>query len=278
MAKKMYYTEQEVAEKLGLASIEELDRYVREHKLRVFQDGAKKMYQATEIDALTGLAGGAEEIELAPGEEPERDAVSLTAADQLAEPGKEDTVITAEGISIFDDEDLEIEAADPMAKTQIAPPLEDQLSSDSVSSGSGLLDLTRESDDTSLGEVLDHIDMVGAIGSSLGAEAVTEPEDLEASAEVPLPEPTFLEEIDPSAGLFGGAVIGACLVMLVLGGVVLAAMTGVVPGYLKAMQENLIIVLLVAVVVVGASAVAGFLVGRAAAAGQMAMQQAGAEA
>ena len=275
MAKKMYYTEEEAAEKLGLTGLEELERYVREHKLRVFQDGTKRMFQADEIDAL---AGGAQEIELAPGEPPAAEAVSLTEADKITEPGKEDTVITAEGISIFDDEDLEIEAADPMAKTQIAPPLEDQLSSDSVSSGSGLLDLTRESDDTSLGEVLDHIDMVGAIGSSLGAEAVAEPESLEAPAEAPLPEPTFLEEIDPSAGLFGGAVIGACLVMLVLGGVMLAAMTGVVPGYLQAMQENLIIVLVAAVVVIGASAVVGFLVGRAAAAGQMAMQQAGGEA
>jgi PAS domain S-box-containing protein len=69
------------------------------------------------------------------------------AAPEPKTPGKEDTVITAEGISIFDDEDLEIEAADPMAKTQIAPSLDDQVAIEGVGSGSGLLDLTRESDE-----------------------------------------------------------------------------------------------------------------------------------
>ena len=58
------------------------------------------------------------------------------------------------GINVFDDEEAGIET-DPMGETQIAatvPELE------AVGSGSGLLDLTRESDDTSLGpELLDVI-------------------------------------------------------------------------------------------------------------------------
>ena len=67
---------------------------------------------------------------------------------------KEDTRITSSGISVFDDDELEVDA-DPMGKTHVAPAVEDF---DAVGSGSGLLDLTRESDDTSLGaELLDVI-------------------------------------------------------------------------------------------------------------------------
>src|SRR5207248_2496317 len=50
------------------------------------------------------------------------------------------------------------ESADPSAQTNIASNVPDQVSLESVGSGSGLLDLTRESDDTSLGaELLDEI-------------------------------------------------------------------------------------------------------------------------
>ena len=249
MARKMYYTEQEAAEILGV-SVEQLANYVRDDQLRVFQDGARKMFKSDEVHALvgggedeeeielspgtleramaeqtslggildgdgageqTGLAppivteaaageqtrmapptileitpsteqtqmapptivedevdlapgagesGLAERVELAPAEYDTSDAVTLVdITDQPVASAKEDTVITAEGISIFDEEDLEIESADPLAKTQIAPSLEDQIAIDGVGSGSGLLDLTRESDDTSLGaEVLDRSD------------------------------------------------------------------------------------------------------------------------
>src|SRR2546421_1755192 len=61
------------------------------------------------------------------------------------------------GISIFGGEEGG-EVADPLAQTNIASNVPDQVSLESVGSGSGLLDLTRESDDTSLGaELLDEI-------------------------------------------------------------------------------------------------------------------------
>ena len=53
MADKMYYSEEEAAEKLGV-SVDELAGYVRDDKLRVFQDGARKMFKADEVDALLG--------------------------------------------------------------------------------------------------------------------------------------------------------------------------------------------------------------------------------
>jgi len=62
------------------------------------------------------------------------------------------------GISVFDAD--EVEQADPSAQTRVSSTNvdEDVMALDSVGSGSGLLDLTRESDDTSLGaELLDEI-------------------------------------------------------------------------------------------------------------------------
>ncbi len=55
------------------------------------------------------------------------------------------------GISIFDADDLD--DADPAAATLVTEGVDDDLMLDPVGSGSGLLDLTRESDDTSLGAV-----------------------------------------------------------------------------------------------------------------------------
>ena len=120
--------------------------------MQVFADGANKMYKVAEIDELAGRDTRSEsDIQLTPAESGTHVPIKLDdSSTKTPSGGKGDTVITAEGISIFDDEDLEIEAADPMAKTQIAPSLEDQISLEGVGSGSGLLDLTRESDDTSL--------------------------------------------------------------------------------------------------------------------------------
>jgi excisionase family DNA binding protein len=271
---KMYYSEEEAAQQLGV-STDGLENLVNSGKLRVYQDGPKKMYKAQEVDAL---AGGAEEgtheeeIELAPMEDT-ADAVTLEAADEAAdEPaGKEDTVITAEGISIFDDEDLEIEAADPMAKTQIAPSLEDQIALEGVGSGSGLLDLTRESDDTSLGaEVLDNIDVDQVVGSA------PEPEPYQPQPAAPMTaEPQVVEAADPTAGLFSGFVIATAGLMVLLMIVAMAAMRGVVPGFVASLKNDITLVLGGAAVVILIAGVIGYFVGKAIADKKQAMRQMG---
>ena len=182
MMAKMYYSEPETCEILGL-DVDGLMDHVNSGRLQMYQDGPKHVYKASDVDNLKDELGPAvsydEDISLAETVitdsyvEPQEESISLADVDieleQAPEIKKEDTVITAAGISIFDDEDLEIEEADPMAATQIAPSLDDQVALDGIGSGSGLLDLTRESDDTSLGvEVLDHIDMEGGSGLSGG--------------------------------------------------------------------------------------------------------------
>jgi hypothetical protein len=292
---KMYYSEEETCQALGV-DMNGLMELVNSRQLQMYQDGAKHVYKAGDVDALVQQQKGSAapsdtgEIKLA-------DDTKIAASSPPPPPRKDDTVITAEGISIFDDEDLEIEEADPMAETQIAPSLDDQIALDGVGSGSGLLDLTRESDDTSLGaEVLDHIDMEGSgIGSGLGTGlsgalgssgigsglAETEPgSGLGTGASMGRAEamvaepPTFVEAIDPSSGFFGGLVVGAAVIMLVVTvSAALAAMQGVVSGLLEAMQKNLPIVLAVMAIATGAAGAAGYMLGKAFMTQQRALQR-----
>jgi hypothetical protein len=274
MGKKMYYTEEEAAAKLGI-KVPELATYVRDSKLRVFQDGAKKMFRVDEVDAQ---AGGGEDVVLAPGG---GDSVSLSEAEATPPPTKEDTVITAEGISIFDDEDLEIEAADPMAKTQIAPSIEDQINLEGVGSGSGLLDLTRESDDTSLGaDVMYHIDFEEEGGAGGGAApAVGGPQvgvihevgGGAGATEVVMIAPSYVESVDAAAGLFGGIVVGACLVTALLAAVALTWFNIMPPEYVSYLKTKMSWVLVASVFVVLIGAGIGALVGKASADRQAAM-------
>jgi len=115
--------------------------------------------------AAGGSTGGTDALTLEPeGQEDSgirlgtsADAVSL---DDTATAGEDDekegTVVSSIGISVFDDDEVEVEA-DPLAQTIVSEGGE-ALGVDPAGSGSGLLDLTRESDDTSLGaELLDEI-------------------------------------------------------------------------------------------------------------------------
>ncbi|MFB3893911.1 MAG: hypothetical protein ACE15C_18020 [Phycisphaerae bacterium] len=270
MAKRMYYTEAETAAKLGVG-LAELSNMVRDNKLHSYVDGIRKMFKVDEVDALAApAAAGTGEVELTPAE----GEVSLSEADAAKPPTKEDTVITAEGISIFDDEDLEIETADPMAKTQIAPSVEEQTALEGVGSGSGLLDLTRESDDTSLGaEVLDHIDMTGEVGSGIAHEA-PEATPYIAPQEIVVVE-SAADTMDASSGLFGGIAVATALLMVLMGIVVGAAVQGTTPGFVLGMKENIGVVLGVAVVVIIIGAVAGYLMGKAVASRQEATRKVG---
>jgi hypothetical protein len=280
MAKKMYYNEDEAKKTLGVDD-DGLERLVRDDRLRVYQDGQHRMFRTEEVDSLVDqLAserqasgeGDEEEIELSPADS--AGGVDLSAETGGGEGGKEDTVITSEGISVFDEEDLDVDSADPMAKTQVAPSLEDQQNLENVGTGSGLLDLTRESDDTSLGsEVLGQIDMddtssVGVVGSSI-AEAVSEPEQQQQPAEAaPAPQAAVAMAPDATAGLFAGFLAGCAALAVVLTAVVMAGMMRVLPGYVEYMKNNMLIVMGVAAVVLLIAAAIGYFVGKPSAGAQ----------
>ena len=330
MASKMYYTEQEAADLLGV-SVEGLAQFVRDQRLQVFKDGDRNMYKGDEVEGLAPAAGGAEveltpaagvaEVELTPAagvaeveltpvedvllgdadpmartsidapESPEdlslgnadpmartvidsasnEDAVTLSDADEpMSTGGKEDTVITAEGISIFDEEDLEIETADPMAKTQIAPSLEDQIALDGVGSGSGLLDLTQESDDTSLGaELLDHIDIEPAEPVSFDRPDQPAAAIQPVATEVVIDSDSVSEVPDPTAGLFSGILVGCAVVALLIGAVGIAGITDMVPEYIDTLSKKLTMVMVVAVAFALVAGGLGLMLGKATASRRM---------
>lgn len=293
---KPFYSMDEVCETLGKTP-DEIRELVRAGTLREFRDAGKIFFKAEDVNQLAGGSkGDTSEIDLEPADEApasEQEGMldelpPLTSGsggtsiiglepvdeEQEVEEEKEDTVITASGIGVFDDDELEIDA-DPMAKTQITTgPVDDQVSLESSGSGSGLLDLTRESDDTSLGaELLDEI----YPGEDEAATAEAEPEAAaaeEEEAEEEEPElvqaevgevlaPVVVATGDPAEGIFSGFLVGALILLGVSGAVVGGVLQGYLPDYARLLTDNFWIFLPAAAGVVVLAVVAGWFVGRA---------------
>lgn len=181
---KMFYSLEETCEKLSMSE-DQIKDLVRQARLREFRDAGKVNYKVEEVDALVSniaadsgagpkaADSGSGELVLEPAEESTidlamgstGDMLSLeevdadeTTAGQEGEKKKDDTVVTSVGISVFDEEEDVEGVADPLAQTVVSGASAGGLGIEGVGSGSGLLDLTRESDDTSLGaELLDEI-------------------------------------------------------------------------------------------------------------------------
>jgi len=118
---------------------------------------------------------------------------------------KDDTVVSSVGVSVFDEDELD-ESADPLAKTSMGG-TSGGTGLEGVGSGSGLLDLTRESDDTSLGaELLDEIypgDETGTGTIEMGEatragleEALPAADDEDTGEQEALPATADLEEAE----------------------------------------------------------------------------------
>jgi hypothetical protein len=159
------------------------------------------------------------------------------------------------GIDVFADDSGTGEKADPSAATSIAAAINaDQMNIESVGSGSGLLDLTRESDDTSLGaELLDEIApgasgvrrppgagesaISGSLSGSLSASGtgvgMSEPR-VPASARVP----TTVEAPDALAPAFGLAAVGAAAVLLFAAFALMCGLAGEHPAILAKMGSS----------------------------------------
>lgn len=276
MAKPVYYSLEEACQKLN-RDADGLKALARDGKLREFRDAGKVFFKAEDVDKLVGGgksdtgelvleagddelpslgAGGTSVIGLAPVDEDEQKAK------------KEGTVISASGIGVFDDDELEIDA-DPMAKTQISSAGGgDQVSLEGSGGGSGLLDITRESDDTSLGaELLDEIypgeeDAAPAKPAPRAKEPEVEETPQAAPAE-PAFAPSFTVVGDASEPIFGGLMVGTLIVLLLTGSVAAGVVQGFVPDYGQYLAKNLLIFLAIVVLVPAISLGVGFVMGRA---------------
>jgi hypothetical protein len=141
------------------------------------------------------------------------------------------------GINVFGAED--VERVDPSAQTAISGAVREQVNLEGVGSGSGLLDLTRESDDTSLGAVLDEIAPSARLSPSdvndAGSGSGTGLEDAAVAASSAPTRgaagggPVYIQALDPSAAAFGAAALAAALTMLFAAYVLISAMVGTHP-------------------------------------------------
>ncbi|MFA9476803.1 helix-turn-helix domain-containing protein [Phycisphaerales bacterium AB-hyl4] len=267
---KMFYTLQEAAEKLGLDE-DQVKEMAAEGKLQQFRDRDKLMFKREQIDQMAGGsssdssadagASGSGVIPLADDSAHDTDAIDLKDETHTAgqtQPGTQQgtsggSSVGGSGVDVF--ESGELEPIDPGAQTQVTQSVEDDdnLALESVGSGSGLLDLTRESDDTSLGaaELLEEISSGGstpgesAVGSgSVGSSGVFESAiamepgqsatTLESIGDEPTEtvagtrmEVTYSDEAyDPAGSGFGAGMLLGAMIALILGLIVVIGWIG----------------------------------------------------
>jgi hypothetical protein len=172
-------------------------------------------------------------------------------------------------INVFSD--TEAGGADPSAQTAINTSVDDQVTLEGVGSGSGLLDLTRESDDTSLGaELLDEISPAGtrrgvadtgAAGTAAGRTGVAM-----ATRGRTIPGGTIVqvEAFDPLAPAFGAAALAGVIVLLVGALALFAGVMDARPGMLDMLQQwGFLIIAAAGVGLAVVFFIAGAIIGRA---------------
>jgi hypothetical protein len=148
------------------------------------------------------------------------------------------------GVNVFGEEGTG--RVDPMAQTSIGSGIQDQINLEGVGSGSGLLDLTRESDDTSLGaELLDEISPGGSVagggggrrgGAVVMADSGMAMETPRTTGRSVISQPVYVEAADALAPAMGWlALFGAGVVIFGLF-VLLNAVTGVRPSVVASMS------------------------------------------
>ncbi len=238
---KMFYTLEEAAMKLQTTP-DQVKEMVSKGQLQEFRDRDKLMFKVEQVDLLApdaepdlGMAdlGGSGAIPLADsGGGSALDLQSSGSAFALAPEGSAILSPTLggsgvgiegpkerSGISVFDIDDTD--SSDPAAVTQVTDSGLDDATLEAVGSGSGLMDMTRESDDTSLGAaaLLDEIyqgeqqqpgETVGASGlfEATGAES-DEASGVAALAGVGGVAMVAAEPYDGAgSGLVGGLSIG----------------------------------------------------------------------
>lgn len=258
---KLFYSMEETCKKLGKSEAEVLE-LVDSNRLDKFVDGDKLIFKVDQVDLLADgdddLPGLADDSGI--GFEDDDAAIGLASDSGEA---KEQT-----GISIFDVD--ETEEADAAAQTQItnAPSFGMETSADPAASGSGLLDMTREADDTSLGaDLLEDFGMGegegSTVGEGVGAGSALFEDASGASAGQPAAVIYAEEALDPGpsmAAMF--ACFGLFLVMAFAFALVVSITTGA--GVVMDLIDGLSIAILAGAMagVVVVLAIIGFFVGK----------------
>ncbi len=225
---KLFYSLEEAAQRLG-KSADQVRQMAASGQLSEFRDRDKLMFKKEQVDLLAG--GEEEPLKLADSGELEPLSLQSSGSSiSLKDDARNDSRSGTGGISLLDDSTGD---EDANAVTRITPSaaLVDpgEAKSASGSGSAGLLDLTREADDTSLGAgLLDDVygNETVASASAPGAEGGnTDAEQGGALFENPVASDTSFEPAaaaaaggamvlaepydGPGSGLVGGLAIGA---------------------------------------------------------------------
>jgi len=292
----MFYSLQEVAEKLNKTA-EEVKEIIKQGRLREFRDGPNLLFKVDEVEALmsdtsitapketpaeTEQEAAEEEISLAPEPgEPPAAAGGLTDADTVA-VGEETKVADGTGTDYQMAEDVMDETKAASDEVSLASSgeasleeIEEDVSLDSFGSGSGLLDLSLQADDTSLGGILDEIytpegeegqkQEAAAPGSAMEVAAEAEqmlPEE-ELAAPQPVPEAAAMiqayaePEPDTISNAFGYMLFLPLLVIVYTMMVAVTGFSGAMPVILEKIQG------IIWYIMIGVAVAAGLMVGAA---------------
>ncbi len=266
---KMFYTLEEAAAKLG-TSEDQVKEMVASGQLQEFRDRDNLVFKAEAIDLLAGGdEGGPIDLDL---DDSQAGGSGLdfkiedsgTSGMGLADSG-EDT-----GISVFDVETVNQEDSD---QTQVGETMgDDELNLESIGSGSGLLDLTRESDDTALGAELleevyssdENIEIPANASGLFEAAGAESPGNAMGEAPIAAGVPMVIEAYDGAgSGLGVGMLVGAMAAMIICLIIGVVGVTGATPGLATQMAGNIWMYaggLLGAVILFG---LIGFFIGKA---------------
>jgi hypothetical protein len=278
MAGKMFYTAEEAAQKLG-KSVNDVLEMAKRGEIQEFRDRDKVMFKTEQINLLAGDdgdAGGGIPLAL---EDSRLDDSAIDLADSTGGGGaaakgaaKKSPALDSSdetGISAFEASRFGQDKTQSMGGSG-------ELSLETVGSGSGLLDLTRENDDSLSGAALiedafqseDEVQMPAnasglfeaAGGADSGGNAVMAGAGGGAVAMMPM----MVESYDGSwSGLGVGLLVGAFAALVCVMIIALVMSTGAVPALATMFAANLWVWgggLLGATVICG---LVGFFIGRA---------------
>ena len=301
---KMFYTLEEVCEKLG-KSVAEVEAMVASKEIQEFRDGDNLVFKVEQINLLTdgsqagdleldldnsaidlgdsfGL-GGSESgsIGLAESQSAEMPAavdpspglgsdsgsvigLGASSMESVGDLGGDDLDLSAELESPIEGSDASASVSafdggvglDEGGDTQLGEGLDDDLTLESVGSGSGLLDLTRESDDTSLGAELleevysseDDVDFPAASGlfeaagdSDAGTPSPVVAGTTAAAAPAAAPQIMAAAQVwDPAwSGLSTGVMVGGLVALFAVFAMVVVEVMGAASGIAPIIAEQL---------------------------------------
>ena len=300
----MFYSLQEVAAKLNKTE-EEVKEIIRQGRLREFRDGPNLLFKVDEVEALmsdTSIAASRKASAKAK-EVTDEDEISLAPepsegpAEESKSTGADTTAMTGKGIDVLGEADGDYKLADDtLSETKVVPDegslaedtlsetkaasdkasleeIEEDVNLDTFGSGSGLLDLSLQADDTSLGGILDEIytpegeegkeEEGGAEASAV--EVAAEAEQLMPDEGLAEPEPgpeapaivqAYAEPApDVISNAFGIMLFLPLLAIVYTAIVAVAGFNNMMPAVLTAIQR------LIWYIVIGAVLAAGLIVG-----------------